>query len=174
MKKNRFYFLILRYIILVLVALPNLYLFYSIFTPLTIFPVFYLLNIFFKTSLTDAAITFNGTTIHLVKACIAGSAYYLLLILNLTTPMKIKKRIFSILFLFSSFLIVNIVRILLFSIILLTSFSLFKTLHLITWYFLSAAIVFLIWLLNIKIFKIKKIPVYSDISSLFKVVKKKN
>jgi len=168
---KRIYFLILRYIILVLVALGNLFIFYFIFTPLTIYPVFFLLNLFFQVSLSGTTILLAGFPIKLVEACIAGSAYYLLLILNLTTPMPIKKRIFSIIFLFLSFLIINVLRIFFFSILLTKSFSLFNLTHLVFWYFLSAFIVFLIWFVNIKVFKMKEIPAYSDVQFLYKNIR---
>lgn len=164
------YHFLLRYIILVLAAINNLWLFYAIFTPLTVYPVFYALNLFFNASLSNTTIILEGSSIQLIKACIAGSAYYLLLILNLTTPMPIKKRIISIIFSFLSFLVVNIARIIFFSILLLKSFSLFNTLHLIFWYLLSGIIVFLIWLAEIRIFKIKDIPVYSDIRNLISLI----
>ncbi len=159
-----------RYLILILLGI-NLNLFYFIFTPLTVYSVFFLLNIFFSVSLSGITISLNNFNIKIVEACIAGSAYYLLAILNLTTKMKIKKRVLSLLFLFSSFFVINVFRIFLFSAILLKSFSLFNTLHLITWYFLSGIIVFLIWVLNIKIFNIKKVPVYSDLRFLFNIKK---
>ena len=87
--------IILRYLILVLVAIPNLWLFYLIFTPLTAYPVYWLLSLPYDASiLSNNIILINqAISIELVEACIAGAAYYLLLILNLSTPkIKIKKR----------------------------------------------------------------------------------
>ncbi len=177
MRKKRgnikIYNIFIRYIILLLIALPNLWIFYFIFTPLTIYPVFFLLKLFFPVSLSGSTLILKGTPIQLVKSCIAGSAYYLLLILNLTTPMQLRKRVFSVLFSFLVFLIINIFRIFFFSILFLHFFSLFKLAHLITWYLLSAVIIFLVWLTEIKLFKIKKIPVYSDIKFLYGKIKRK-
>lgn len=168
-KKKAIFSVIIRYIILLLVSIPNLWIFYFIFTPLTIYPVYFLLKLFFSVSLSGNILTFeNCPSIELIKACIAGSAYYLLLILNLTTPIKLKKRLYSIIFLFSSFLIINIFRIFFFSILFLKSFSLFNTVHLFFWYLLSSLIVVLIWLFNIRIFKIKDIPIYSDFRNILK------
>lgn len=171
---SKVYSLIFRYIILVLLALGNLWLFYFIFTPLTVYSVFILLNLFFPVALSGITINFNGISIQLIKACIAGSAYYLLLILNLTTPLKLKTRVLSILFSVLSLLIINIIRIFIFSIILIESFSFFNTAHMIFWYFLSSLIVFGIWLLTIKIYEIREIPVYSDIKFLYSKIKKKS
>ncbi len=164
MKKeaNKIYKLITRYLILVLLG-ANLYIFYLIFTPLTVYSVFFILKLFYSVTLSGTLITFeNCPAIELVRACIAGSAYYLLLILNLTTPMNLKKRILSIIFSFSALFIINVFRIVLFSMLFLYSFSLFQPTHLFFWYVLSSIIVAGIWLINIKIFRIKKIPAYSD------------
>ena len=159
-------FVVLRYLILILLAFPNLWIFYAIFTPLTVYPVYFLLSLFFQVSLQGITLTINNSVVELIKPCIAGSAYYLLLILNLSTPMKLKTRIFSILSSFLIFLIINILRIFFFSVLFLNSFSFFNYLHLIFWYVLSSLIVFFIWILNIKIFKIKQIPVYSDFRNI--------
>jgi len=162
----------IRYIVLIITAIPNLWLFYLIFTPLTVYPVYFLLNIFFKVSLSGVTLTINNCpAIELIRACIAGSAYYLLLILNLTTPMNLKTRIYSIILTFSSFLVINILRIFLFSILLINDFNLFNTIHLIFWYVLSTLIVVGIWIINIKIFKIKKIPAYDDVRFLHSLIK---
>jgi len=171
-EKKKIYYPVLRYLILVSSALGNLWLFYFIFTPLTIYPVFFLLKLFFSASLSGTIISFNNVSINLVKACIAGSAYYLLLILNLTTPISIKKRIYALIFSFISFLIINIIRIFLFSLLLENSFSLFNLTHLFVWYGLSSFIVLAIWIFTIKIFDIKEIPVYSDLKFLYKLIKK--
>jgi exosortase/archaeosortase family protein len=171
---KKIYFLILRYLILVLAALGNLAIFYFIFSPLTIYPVFCLLKLLYNASLSGSTIIFSGFSIQIVEACIAGSAYYLLLILNLTTPMPFKKRIISIIFSFLIFLIINIIRIFFFSILILKSFPLFNLTHLLFWYFLSGVIVFLVWLAVIKIFRINSIPVYSDILYLYKFINSRN
>lgn len=160
-------YLILRYLILILIGI-FLQIFYIIFTPLTIYPVFFTLKFFFNPSLTGTTIILKNHSIRLVEACIAGSAYYLLLMLNLMTPIPLKKRILSIIFSFLSFLIINIIRIFFFSILFVKAFSLFSLTHLTFWYFLSAIIVFLIWFAEIKIFRINKIPVYSDLKFLWK------
>ena len=163
--------LFFRYLLLILASFNNLAIFYTIFTPLTIYPVYFLLNLISPTTLSGTALFFKGFQIKIVEACVAGSAYYLLLILNLTTPMPFKKRIYSIFFLFFSFLLINITRIFAFSILLTKSFSLFKFTHLLFWYFLSGIFVFLIWFFNTKLFKIKEIPIYSDIKKLYHLLK---
>lgn len=168
---KRVIYLCIRYLALILLALGGLWVFYFIFTPLTIYPVFWILNLFFQTSLSGITITFNNIPIQLITACIAGAAYYLLLILNLSTPMPVKTRIKAISFSFILFLAINIIRIVVFSLLLSSSFSLFNAIHLIFWYFLSSLLVFLVWYLEIKLFKIKNIPVYTDLKFIYKLAK---
>lgn len=171
MKVSSILFIALRYLIALVLALFNLAIFYIIFTPLTLYSVYFLLSLFFNVSLQGISITLQNTSILLVSACIAGSAYYLLTILNLTTPMPLKKRLLGLVFSLLAFLIINILRIFIFSILLVKSFSLFNLVHLIVWYALSTIIVIAIWLAEIRIFKISAIPVYSDIKKIIDSIK---
>lgn len=159
-----------RYLILILIALPGLFIFYFIFTPLTVYPVYFLLGLFFDvTILSKINILIHNIPIELIPACIAGSAYYLLLVLNLSTPkIKLKKRICAILFSFAAFLILNILRIFILSSLAITGFSYFNVTHTIFWYGFSTIIVVGIWFAEVKIYKIKKIPFYSDMKFLYK------
>ena len=170
-KKGDISDIILRYIILVLVAIPNLWLFYLIFTPLTAYPVHWLLNIFYDASLLNNNIILinQAISIELIEACIAGSAYYLLLILNLSTPgIKIKKRMKILLLAFASFLIINILRIFILSLVAVSGSSFFDITHRIFWYALSTVFVVVIWFAEVRIFRIKAIPFYSDVKFLYK------
>jgi hypothetical protein len=198
--KEKPFNIFLRYLFLIIIALPNLFLFYLVFTPLTFYLSFQIIdsvygaNIFnnqiissscefanstnlgfiSKMACINTTIFFKGHFAKITSACIAGSAYYLLLILNLTTPMKQKTRAKSILFIFSSFLIINILRIVFFSILFVEKgILLFDKAHLFTWYFGSTLMLAGIWFANIKLFKIKEIPVYSDIMFLIKKIRHK-
>lgn len=131
--------------------------------PLTIYPVYFLLKPFFDSSLINNTIMVNNSPIDIIGACIAGSAYYLLLILNLSTHgIKLKKRIFMLLFSFASLLIINILRIFLLSIVFVSGFSFFDFTHKLFWYAGSTVFVVGIWFLSVKIFKAREIPIYSD------------
>lgn len=167
----RIVFIFMRYISLLLLAIPNLYLFYEVFTPLTIYPVSSLLNLITNTVLVGNTYMLNGFSITIIDACVAGSAYYLLLLLNFSVPMNPKKRILSIAFSLGSFLALNILRIFIFSVLLITSFQFFDITHKLFWYLISAIIVFLIWILTIKIFRIKEIPFYTDLKYLYSLTK---
>lgn len=167
-----------RYLFLVLVAFPSFWIFYFIFTPLTVYPVHFLLNLFFNASLFSQTIIIvsQKISIELIEACIAGSAYYLLLILNLSTPgIKAKTRIYITLLSFSSFLIVNVLRIFLLSILAISKSSLFGIAHIVFWYLLSTIFIVGIWFAQVKIFKIKNIPLYTDMKFLYSqsIIKKR-
>lgn len=163
-----------RYLIIILIALPNLFIFYFIFTPLTIYPLFGLFKIFFKDVLLVGNI-FNISGkffIEIIKACIAGSAYYLLFILNLSIPnISLKKRLKMLLFSFTFLLILNILRIFILTLIFVyfpETPSFFDITHKLFWYFGAIIFVVLIWFIEVKTFKIKDIPIYSDIKYLYK------
>lgn len=169
-KNKQFLSISIRYLILLLVAFPSFWLFYLIFTPLTIYSVYFALNIFFDVFLTGNVIILNGQiSIEIIPACIAGSAYYLLLILNLSIfKIKLSDRIKMISLSFLAFLIINILRIFILSTILLSNFKLFVITHLVFWYAMSTVFVVGIWFFEVKFFKIKEIPFYSDLKFLYK------
>ena len=175
MKRNEVFTLGARYIILILLGLFNLKLFYLIFTPLTIYPVFWLLSIFYGNANLFPAnlIFFGGSYAQIIPACVAGAAYYLLLILNLTTPMSITKRVKSISFIFLIFLVLNIARILIFAGLLVAGYQYFDLTHKLTWYFGSTIMVVLIWFVNVWLFKINNIPIYTDIRNIFEDVSRR-
>jgi len=161
--------ILLRYIILILVAIPNLWLFYAVFTPLTAYPVYWILNIFYDVILISGKIILvdRSIPIELIEACIAGAAYYLLFILNLATrKIKFRTRVKMILFSFLAFLVVNVLRIFILSTIAVSGSSFFDITHKFFWYALSTIFVVAIWFAEVKAFKIKEIPFYSDLKFL--------
>ncbi len=161
--------LFLRYLILLIIPLYNLYLIYLIFTPLTLYLSYLLINLFYGATLNGDLISFNDVTIQIIGACVAGSAYYLLLILNLSTPdIKLAKRIKMIIYSLLLFLVFNVLRILILSSFLNSYPDLFDVTHYIFWFFLSIVFVVGIWFFQVKHYKIKKIPVYSDVKTLTK------
>jgi len=165
--------LILRYLVLLLLPLGNLFIFYAVFTPLTVQPVFFLLHLLYPQTqlLENNTILFNGYEAQIISSCVAGAAYYLLCILNLTTPMQLKKRVFSLLFLLFSFLFLNIIRIFTFTLLFEKGQNFFETAHLFTWYFGSTFLVVLVWFVNVLLFKIREIPIYTDIKNIASEIK---
>ena len=160
----------IRYLILVLVAIPNLFIFYLVFTPLTIYPVYFLLSFFFDVILIKNFMVINGQfQIELIQACIAGAAYYFLLIINLSTPkINLKNRITMIVVAFSSLLLLNITRIIFMTFVFNGYPNFFELTHSLLWYGLSTIFVVGIWFAEVKIFKIKEIPFYSDLKQLYR------
>jgi hypothetical protein len=174
MKKNENYFvdLALRYFILLFLG-TFMFIIYEIFTPLTLHLSYWGLSLFGNSEIIgEKLILFNEIRIELVSACVAGAAYYLLLVLNLTTPMRFTKRMKSVLFLLGSFLIINVIRIVVFSNLAYISFSYFDITHLAVWYLGSTIFVVGIWFFGIWLFKIKEIPVYSDVKKIYKLTKR--
>lgn len=172
MKREKYTFNLLgisiRYFLLILLGLFGLPIFYFVFTPLTLYPSYFLLSLFYNAVLSGTSIIVKEIPIELVKSCIAGAAYYFLLILNLATPrIKIKKRLFMIFSAFLVFLIFNILRIFFLAVLYLKGFSYFNLTHEIFWYFMSVIFVVLIWFAAIVIFKIKSIPFYSDLKEFY-------
>jgi len=173
-KEKKIFGILLRYFVLILFGF-FIKIFYSVFTPSTIFFLKKTISIFSYVLVKDnifLIITKNKfLEIEIIPACIAGSAYYLLLALNLLTPMKTKKRF---LFIFVSFLLFfsfNLLRLFLLISLELKGIETFFY-HKLLWYLGSTMFVFFIWLINIKIFKIREIPFVNDFMYLKKLSKK--
>ena len=151
----------------------SLSLIYKIFTPLTIDVTVTLLKSLYQIAVNDTLIIIDSRTfIQIIPACVAGSAYLLLLILNLTIPMNLKKRIYSILLSFLILFTLNILRIFLLAILYHNNVPYVDFTHKLFWYVLSTVFVIFIWFLIVKIFSIKEIPVYTDFEYLIKNVRK--
>lgn len=166
--------IIIRYTILVGIAAFGIPVIYKIFTPLTLYPVFFLLKIIGQTTLhAPAIIIFQGLKIEIIPACVAGAAYFLLLVLNIATPLEYKKRIKGLLFLLGGFLIINILRIVFLSILALQQSQLFEIVHKTSWYFGSTLMLLLLWSAHVYLLKIKEVPLYTDVQTILKAVSKK-
>jgi exosortase/archaeosortase family protein len=116
----------------------------------------------------------NNTLLRFIPSCIGASAYcFLLAIILLTKDIKLKTRIN--LFLFGSLLILilNILRIeVLIYILMKYGSDLFRTARESFWLFISGVYVAAVWLFLAWKFKIKTIPVYSDLRYIFKKLKR--
>lgn len=160
--------IIIRYFLVIATSYNGLFIFYYIFTPLTVYPIFFILNLFFSANLNGNIINISGFTIELIPACIAGSAYYLLFVLNMIVPnLSIKKRTGMILFAFTSLLLLNLLRILGLVLLALYSLAFFDIAHKFFWYFLNIILVTIIWFAEVLIFKVKGIPFYTDVIYLY-------
>ena len=171
--KNNIVSIALRYAILVIIGIifASTDILYTILHPLTIYPVYFLLNIFYEALISNSYIFVQEIAIEIIPACIAVSAYFLLVILNLATPMPIKKRTYSLVFSVLLLLLLNILRIFILSILLINEAVYFDIVHKLLWYVLSIVIVVAVWFFTIYLFKIKDIPGYSDIRFLLESIK---
>jgi exosortase/archaeosortase family protein len=171
---REFFGVFFRYALLLVFSLFNLWIFYLIFTPLTVYPVYFFLNFLFGATLQGTTVYIGSIPIEMVEACIAGAAYFLLLIFNLATPgIKIAKRGRMIYFSFLIFLAANILRIVILSVVYLSTSPFFDITHKFFWYFVSVVLVISIWFYQVKIYRIKEIPFYSDLKLLYRLIKRK-
>lgn len=176
MNKKQAVNLSLRYAILIVFGFFHKEIFYSLFLPLTFYPTIGFLNLVYGNvvHLPGEVIFFGaGVYVQIIEACVAGAAYYLLLILNLTTPMKTPKRVKSLIFLFVAFLVLNITRIIVFSLLAVNGGNYFDTAHMLMWYFGSTAMVVCLWFFNVWMFRINDVPIYTDLKELSKDISKK-
>ncbi|MBT4334246.1 pacearchaeosortase [archaeon] len=169
--------LFVRFIIAILAVIFYNFLFYEILKPFTIYGSYLFLLIFESgIKLAENSLIVSGHTFNFIHACIAGSAYFLLFILLIST--KDIKLIDGIKLFFvgsSLILLMNIIRI---DILIISSIKFgkvwFDAIHLIFWKFLSTIYVAFVWISLVKKFKIKTIPIYSDIIYLITRITLKN
>ena len=156
---------------MLLLGIGNLYLFYKILTPLTIRTVSSILAIFYPVTVADNLIRFNGVIIEIIPSCVAGAAFFLLLFLILSSAeIKPGKRALMIILSMIALFILNIIRILILS--GLTKMTYFQTAHWISWHIISTLFVVGTWFALVKIYKIKSLPVYSDLLYVRNLIKK--
>lgn len=174
MKKGSILEICIRYSVLLLISIVGLNAIYAVFTPLTVYSSYSIMSIIDPSSslISSNVIYFNGDYAELIPACIAGSAYLLLLILNLSTPMSYSKRMYSLIFSLASFFIFNVLRIALFAYLYTEGYRYFNFTHLLTWYFGSTLLIVIVWFSSVHLFKISSTPVYSDICLIISKIKK--
>ena len=144
--------------------------FYVIFTPLTLYPSYWILGLYHDATLIGSRIITTEYFLNFVDACVAGAAYFLLVLLILfTDKIRFRERVYM--FLIGSLMILsfNIIRIeILFYVLLNYGSNIFQSIHLIFWKFLSTIFVFLTWIFLIKKFRVKAVPVFSDYKRILK------
>ena len=158
--------IIVRYSLVIILGLFNLEIFYFIFRPLTIHGSYYLLGLFTNPLLIGDTIIFLGQSFEIINACVIGAAYYLLFILFMgIQKINLKKRIYLILGSFATLYVFNILRI----VFLIAIFRAphFEAIHWIFWNIISTLLVIVIFIITIKIYKIKEIPFFNDLKLLY-------
>ena len=157
---------------MLLIGAGNLYVIYKLLTPLTIHVLNAVLSIFTDTLLIGNIIHMTNIGIEIVPACVAGSAFYLLLLLLMSTAdIKPQTRTKAIITAFAMLFALNLLRILI--LIPMATAAYFETVHWISWHLVSVVFVVGIWVAIVKIYKIKKIPIYSDIKYIRSLIKPK-
>ena len=155
--------ILLRYICLLLVGLFILSVTFAQFILIiTIYPVHFMLNLFFESFVVGSLILVEKVSIELISACLAISAYLLLISLNFLVAMRPLKRILSLIFSVVLLLSLNIARIFVLSLWIIEDVAYYDIVHKFIWYFLSTILVVGVWFLTAYLFNIKEIPIYSD------------
>lgn len=144
--------------------------FYEILRVLTVYPSYFIINLFYPIGLVGNSLFFGGNIVNFIPACIAAIAYALLFFLVIFTKDIGFGRSVKI-FIFGSLLILvmNILRI---DILLFVLFefgdNMFDNVHLLFWHFISGIYVAFVWIYLVKKFKVRSIPVVSDVKYLYK------
>lgn len=161
--------LIIRVLVAIALLVLPINVFYFLFSKITLWgslPILYLLG--YSVNVEGYTLLIDGQNLEFIPACVATSAYYLLaLLVLLTKDLKLKMRLF--LFLLGSLMILtlNIIRIdILLYVLLNLGENWFEKFHIFFWQFLSSVYVAAVWIFLTYKFKIKFVPVYSDLKFL--------
>lgn len=149
-------------------------LFYIILSPITLHWSYFFFSIFSPMSVL-AGNTIQAETARFVfiPACVATAAYILLaMLILLTKDITWQDRLQMFVYGSLAILAFNILRI---ELLLLTYFKLetaFDSIHLFVWKFMSTAFVVLLWIGLARLYKVKAIPVYSDVKYMLETIRK--
>ncbi len=169
-QSKRIFGMFIRYFLLLLAGIGNLYIFYKILTPLTIQSAGAMISLFTQTIIVGNLIFTKGVIIEIVPACVAGAAFYLLFLLIFSTAeVKPKTQFIAIITATAILFLLNITRITFLTLIVDKAY--FPIAHWVLWNLASTIFVVAIWFLIVKIYKIKSIPFYSDIKYLASLIK---
>lgn len=161
---------IIRVILAIMLAL-NIKIFYTIFSPLTL-TLTKLILLPYKPQFAGTIIFIKEHVLEFIPSCTAASAYLLFALLTLLTDMKLKKAVRT--FITGALIILafNTIRIFaLITILIYAGANYFETLHLFFWKIMATLFVAATWIALTKIYKIKAIPIYTDIQKLNKLRK---
>lgn len=166
--------LVIRIILLFLIWPSLLYLIFFIPTIYLSYIILKLIGYNIFVDLSSKLLSVGNLKLNFIAACVATSAYQLLAILILLTKDLSFSKMLK-MFLVGSLilLLVNVARIVFLSTIFINyGYELFDKFHILLWRGAASFIVFFIWIALIKIFKIKTIPIISDVTYLYKLIKK--
>lgn len=178
MKKNKkekiFFEIFIRYIIILLFGLGNLFIFYFLLTPITTYSVYGIVNIYHDVQLSKSGLLFfEDFNVGLIDSCIAGGAFYLLFILIMSIGrINLRKRLSVLFSSFGLFLFFNIIRILV--LIELYGTKSFVFAHWFLWNIMSTLFVIGIWFFMVKKYNIESYPFLTDFSDAVTFFKENN
>ncbi|MDO8556833.1 MAG: pacearchaeosortase [Nanoarchaeota archaeon] len=165
--------LVVRLIVLlgVLFAMP---VWYAIVMPITLVASFFMVKMIMPVVLLDNSLQLGNLTLHFIPACAAVPAYILLvLLIGLTSDISWKRRLQMGGLGFLLIFIANLLRIgILIGILVLFGKNLFSAVHLVFWHGVASVYVAVVWMLLVKWFKVKSIPIISDFQMLRRWLKR--
>ena len=166
---NKYYNnLVIRFIMLLIVTV-GYPLFYTILLPITLYPSYFILNLFYDVLIIGNSLGINNIGFKFIEACVAGAAYYLLFLLVIGTKDLSWKKGLKMFFLGVLLILgMNVLRIsILVNIAVELGKNYFDSVHLLFWNFVSGIYIAIVWIILVKLFKVKKIPYYSDLKYFY-------
>ncbi|MDP3728657.1 MAG: pacearchaeosortase [bacterium] len=161
--------ILIRYSFALLVGLSS-GLFSLFFLPITFYVSYFLLQIFYDVQIYGMSVQFAEVSFSFIPACAATLAYVLLLELLLLTRgisflQGLKMFFLGSIFIFS----LNIVRILVLIFVYINyGNNYFDAVHILFWHLVSTIFVAGVWILLVEKYKVKTIPIWSDVQEIVK------
>jgi len=161
--------ILVRYSLGLLVVLGSGF-FSFLFLPLTLYTSYFLLKIFTDVQLVGSTLSLASGSFAFISACAASLAYVLLLLLLLfTRGISFVQGAKMFLFGGSMIFLLNIFRILfLIGIYVNYGKNYFDLVHIFFWHFVSTIFVAGVWIFLVERYKIRAIPLVSDIRELLR------
>ena len=161
--------ILFRYSHALLVALSSS-VFSYFFLPLTLYTSYFLLDIFYSPVILQESIFLSDIEFVFIPACAAILAYMLLLeLLLLTRGISFSKGVRMFLIGSAAIFSLNILRVcFLIFVYLEYGKNYFDALHILFWNIVSVFFVVVVWIFLVEYYKIKNIPVWSDIQELLR------
>ena len=161
--------ILIRYSFVLIVALSS-NLFTFLLLPLNLYTISFLLNFFYSPEIIEGNIQLAGISFVFIPACAAILAYMLLLELLLLTRGITFRKGLQMFFLGATLIFaLNIFRIFFLILIYLEyGKNYFDAVHLFFWQFVSVFFVIGVWIFLVEFYKIRSIPLISDIKEILK------
>jgi exosortase/archaeosortase family protein len=161
---KRFVSLVVRYVLLLVVGF-NLPFFYGLLLRFTVVVSSFVFSLFSSPLVVDNFIRLPFVVLEIIPSCVAGSAFYLLLVLSFSLgSTSWSKRLLVFFFSASLLFLFNVFRIVILA--FLGSSNFFPVLHWLFFTFLSTVVVVLLWLFALRLFSVSAIPFWTDVGLL--------